>query len=206
MTPNLSPLNVLTPLQFELMTGKADIYANLLSLRSLAMEKFSKVSKIFRLLDDACRITGNDDILIEQKVIGTCVLVQDNKIATVKPTSIIGFTALLPNGNHFHVAFATYPPAVNFKDSVILGVPLDEDKAAWCGLAETSSSSCDHKDGTCEECVQSHLLVCELLDCAEKLGVVVSVSDPTGFWETRNLDNLTNNFRLIKSCKARVSA
>lgn len=204
MISNTLPVNALKTLQFELVTNRSEVYSDMIALREFAQNRFSKVSKIFRVFGEACKISGPEDVLTEQKILGTCILVQDNKVASVPPTSIIGFSMMLPNGNLFHLGFATHSSSIKFRNST-LRPSLGKERAAWCGMAETLNLTCNHALGTCEGCVQSHALVCEILSYAEKLGILVSVSDPTGFWETRNLDNLTNNFKLMKEQCSRLA-
>lgn len=182
-------LRILTPLQFELLSERDEMYDNVLALRDAATSKFEKVSKVFRLFDEACKPVSTDDMLMDVKLQAQGLILKLNRVVSVVPRSVVGFSYLLPNGKIGQMALATYPDVVKLRDGMNLEVPC-RGKAAWCGLIKTLKRDCPHETEVCDKCVQSHELACELLDVAERRGIVTEVYDATDFWFTRNLDSL----------------
>lgn len=158
-----------SPLQFELETSRKDIYQKVFALREKAEKLFSNTSKVFRLFDDSCLPESSEDILLEPKLMSQCISIRDKKIVTTWPSGIVGFAFLLPTDRVGYIGFSTYK---------------NEEQGVWHGLIDTFGDN-----ESFDDCVESHLLCCELLSKAEELGILKEVNDPTNYWNTKNPDS-----------------
>jgi len=203
--PSANQLRVLSPLQFELSAEQDKIYDHILSLREFAARRFDKVTKVFRLFGDACKPKSHDDQLVEVKAMGLGLLLKYKRIATVRPTCIIGFAFCMPNGKPGYVALATYPHAVELRDNLIIETNSGG-KAVWCGLVETFAKPCTKCKGGCNICSESHILACEVLDECERQGILHDVHDATGYWHNRDTQALDTIGCLVNQGKIDISS
>lgn len=181
-------LRCVSPLQFTLVTPKEEVYEAILKLRKKAQSLFPKVSKVFRLFDEACLPSESHDPLLDVKLLGQGLIINDNKIQTVNPESIVGFGILLPTNRVSYIALASYPVAVKRAGKTIQ-VPFNGN-AVWSGIFDTFMAKCNNCRLACEKCISSHELACSLLQEADKIGILKEVKDPTDFWTTRSSDSL----------------
>lgn len=181
-------IRCVNPLQFTLVSSKEEVYGSILKLHKKAKELFPDVSKIFRLFDESCLPSKANDSLIDVKLLGQGLLINESNVFSVSPESIVGFAVLLPTNQVSYVALASYPSIIKRKGKVIQ-VPFDGN-AVWSGIFDTFVAKCNGCSLACEKCVSSHELVCSLLQEAENIGILEEVKDPTDFWITRNYDSL----------------
>lgn len=181
-------LKCVSPLQFVLSVPKNEVYSTIFKLREKALKIFPKVSKIFRLFNEACLPMKEEDPLFDAKLLGHGLLIKDNRIITVIPESIIGFAFLLPTNKVAYMALAIYPESIE-KDGITFEIPYSGE-ALWSGMAETFVNKCQNCDESCSLCLESHELVCELLQKAEDLGALSDVQDQTDYWTTKNVESL----------------
>lgn len=172
------------PLQFELSSAHADVYENIRRLREKAQGLFPKVSKVFRLFDEACLPNNAEDMLLEPKLMAQGMVLKSKRLVTIWPKSVIGFGFLLPTNKVAYLGLATYPFVVE-KSNAQIPVPYNGN-AAWSGLIETFLARCSKCENACSACIEAHELSCELLQEAENMGILGEVQDPTDYWTTRS--------------------
>lgn len=173
-------------LHFELVADKEEVYQVISKLRKEASLIFPAVSKIFRLFNEACIPYGSRDPLLEPKIMGRGLLVRNRKLLTITPQSIIGFGFLLPTDIVAYIGLATYP-------TTLVDVAFDG-QAVWSGIVNTFVKR-GNVYYSYRDCVDSHIGVCDLLQEADRLGVLQFVKDSTDFWTTRNMDSLIQLFQ-----------
>ena len=110
---------------------------------------------------------------------GQGLMIKDKKIVSVTPSGIVGFGFLLPTNRVAYMGLAVYPDSI-------------ENNAVWSGLIETFASQCRSCVFSCEKCIDAHQFSCELLQEAEKLGILGDVSDQSDYWTTRNTQSLVD--------------
>lgn len=176
------------PLQFELLVPRSEMYESIRLLRDKAIKIFPSVSKVFRLFDEACIPVNREDPLLDVKIMAQGLLVKHKRILTTTPKEIVGFGFLLPTNRLAYMALATYPKSV-FVHNRRIEVPFDGN-AVWSGLIETFATRCADCKSSCENCIESHELSCELLQEAERMGILQEVRDHTDYWMTRNSQSL----------------
>ena len=177
-----------SPLQFELIVSKQEQYETIFKLREKAKALFSKTTKVFRILDEACVPSLTCDPLLDVKLLGQGLFIKNKRILTVYPKSIVGFGFLLPTNKVAYLALATYPEYLK-KDEETIKVPYNGN-AVWSGLIETFTRICGDCSLNCDKCVEGHELCCELLQEADNIGALQEVKDQTDFWTTRNTESL----------------
>lgn len=189
-------LRCLSPLQFNLVVPKEDVYDTVLKLKAKAQSLFPKVSKVFRLFDDGCLPIGFDDPLLDVKILGQGMFIINNKILTVSPKSIVGFAFLLPTNKVAYLALASYPSTTKDLGKTIT-VPFNGN-AVWSGIIETFLKKCNSCKSDCDECILSHELSCELLQETENMGILEEVKDPTDFWATRSTQSFVDTSNRLR--------
>ncbi len=152
------------------------------------MKRFEKVSKVFRIFgNQICEVRTEGEMLTDVKLQAITPILKMKRLINVHPNKIIGFSFLLPNGNLGHIALATYPDVVRSFDGMFIEVPC-RGKALWHGSISTFKK--DRSEEHSDDCVQSHKLTCEILDCAEKMRILTEIHDSTGYWDNRNVYQL----------------
>ena len=152
-----------SPLQFELIVSKQEQYETIFKLREKAKALFSKTTKVFRILDEACVPSLTCDPLLDVKLLGQGLFIKNKRILTVYPKSIVGFGFLLPTNKVAYLALATYPEYLK-KDEETIKVPYNGN-AVWSGLIETFTRICGDCSLNCDKCVVSFfkkLIILEL--------------------------------------------
>lgn len=114
-------------------------------------------------------------------------LIQDDRVAHVRPRHVIAFsTSPGPGCEAANFGLCRYPTAVEADGQP---VPTGLDGWNWQAFCKTQYAS-NPEDGGIENFLRCHLLVVKLLDQAQRLGVLGHVKDESGFWDTRDVKAL----------------
>jgi hypothetical protein len=113
---------------------------------------------------------------------------QDGLSLPVAPIHVIGFSTSPGEGSEAaNFGLCRYPSMVEVKGSRFETGLKGWSWRSFCKTQYASNPEC----GGVENFLRSHLTVVSLLDHAAKLGILKKVSDESGFWQGRNVEDLT---------------
>ena len=109
----------------------------------------------------------------------------------VRPERMIGFPLCIGEGlEHAGFALATYPESVIDPETELV-LPTGLDGWSWKASYETQPAG----DKSAARFLYCHITLVAILDSADELGIVASVEDDGGYWETRDVEGLKTSFR-----------
>lgn len=169
-TSILAPASV----HFSLRSPTAEMGQIVLSLHREAKRLFDCVGPPVNLIGEDCAVQYRDP-LVGLKVHARGFLVAPGGAFSVLPQEINAFTIRLPNGLPFHIGLCRYPEQVEVQGKVL---PVKSIGAQWMSFFRSVKLEQD-KPGVC---VEGHIKALMLLRHAEKMGVLLSISDPYKQW------------------------
>jgi hypothetical protein len=105
----------------------------------------------------------------------------------VPPQRLIAFSTLPAEGSEpANFGLAVYPSSIQFQGRTIRTQLKNWFWGSFCKTQYASNPEC----GGVENFLRAHLAVISLLDHAQTLGVLQSVSDEGAYWENRNIEAL----------------
>lgn len=171
-TTDLTP----APVHFTLRAPIIEMGRTVSALRKAALRiGFNDVGPPADLVGEDCAVV-NKDPLAGLKVHARGFLVAPGGVISFMPIEINGFTVELPNGLPFHIGLCRYPERIEVQNR---SLPTKIRCAQWMSFVRTvKTNQCKRPD----ECVESHIKALTLLREAERLGVLISITDPYQQW------------------------
>ncbi|MDY6898840.1 MAG: hypothetical protein SWZ49_12275 [Cyanobacteriota bacterium] len=160
-----------------------------------AKEKIVALHKLalrlpFKSVDDLVEISGDDCNFDKDDVddphafikirASKPVKIADDSFSWENPNYIIGFDSLPGDGSETPMfGLATHSEIKEVNDW------------SWTGFCKTQYAS-NPEYGGLENFLKCHLLIVKMLDAANELGIVSDVSDEGGYWDKRDIQELTS--------------
>ncbi|MDJ0734580.1 MAG: hypothetical protein QNJ47_11035 [Nostocaceae cyanobacterium] len=155
----------------------------IIALRNLALQlPFKRVDELVEIAGDAC--VFEDENINDPHAFIKIRALKPIKIASdtfswKNPTYIIGFDSLPGEGSESSIfGLATHSEIKDINDW------------SWTGFCKTQYAS-NPEYGGLENFLKCHLMIVKILDAACKLGITCDVHDETGYWDNRNIEELT---------------
>lgn len=198
------------PIHFELSCQTDEMLNCIKQLHALATEShFISLTDVVTLIGDQCSVLQKNDLFEGLKIRGRhTLMIGHQRAISVEAEKIVGFTGILPNGANFCIGLATYPEIVTLESGDILATGL-AGRSYWQGFIQTiRSTQCGSAPHHCicplptncpQSCVRSHMIVIQILDQAERLGILREVLDPAMYWELRDEQRLALSIQRSKS-------
>lgn len=189
------------PIHFELSCHPGEALNCIKQLHALATDcDFISLTEVVTLIGDHCSVLQKHDLFEGLKIRSRhTLMIGPQRAISVEAEKIIGFVGILPNGANFCIGLATYPEIVTLESGDILATGL-AGRASWQGFVQTiRTSECGGSPHRCvcpmpqncpQPCVRSHLIVIQILDQAERLGILREILDPAMYWELRDEQRL----------------
>ncbi|AFZ04584.1 hypothetical protein [Calothrix sp. PCC 6303] len=165
------------------------------ALRNLALRlPFQSVDELVEIEGDACHFDKNnfDDphAFIKIRALKPIEIAM-NGFSWENPTYIIGFDSLPGEGSETPIfGLASHSSIKDINDW------------SWTSFCKTQYAS-NPEYGGLENFLKCHLLIVKMLDAACELGITCDVSDETGYWENRNIEELA---RIIRQHNVLIAA
>jgi hypothetical protein len=163
-----------------------------------AREKVAALHKLalklpFKSVDDLVEFSGDDCCSDNNNLNDSHTFIKIRALKPVEiapdtfscenPTYIIGFDSLPGEGSESSIfGLATYSEV------------KDVNNWSWTGFCKTQYAS-NPEYGGLENFLKCHLLIVKMLDAACELGISCDVSDEGGYWNNRNIEELTKTIR-----------
>ncbi|MEA5598624.1 hypothetical protein [Rivularia sp. UHCC 0363] len=147
----------------------------------------------FKNVDDLVEIAGDDCYFDKHDVDDPYVFIKIRALKPVQvakdgfswkdPTYIIGFDSLPGDGSETPIfGLATHSEVQDINDW------------SWTGFCKTQYAS-NPEYGGLENFLKCHLLIVKMLDAACELGITCDVSDESGYWDNRSIEELAETIR-----------
>ncbi len=122
-------------------------------------------------------------------------IMRHDRLYSVEPQEVIGFITQPGDGcEPARFGFCRYPTRIEVLDpdtgamrTVTTGLP----GWRWSTFCKTQYAADLHCGGI-RNFLNCHLSVIGVLDCAEELGILASISDESDFWDNRDLESLAD--------------
>ncbi|MBD2778756.1 hypothetical protein [Iningainema tapete] len=160
----------------------AQVRDKIIALRNVALQlPCVRINELTELQGEACYFDQEnlDDTHIFLKLRALDLIeVAIKGFSSTNPKYIIGF-AILPGKGSESAAFglATHTEIT------------DENDWMWMGFCKTQYAS-NPEYGGLENFLKCHLMIVKMLDEAQKLGITCEVTDESGYWDNRNIEEL----------------
>jgi hypothetical protein len=142
---------------------------------------FAALGPLSLLAGDDVAIIPNDPMKT-LKLHARGLLVHEEEIVSYMPTGIVGFEALLPNGEKMAIGLCEYPDSVTSDRGIELSTGM-AGRSGWMSFARTlKSCECD----CCQACIDSHHALIRLLEAADNMDILKHVRDPFGYWGSKD--------------------
>jgi hypothetical protein len=174
--------------QFSLNNATiAQAREKVVALRNLALRlPFQSVDELVEIEGDACHFDSynfdDPDAFIKIRALKP-IEIGINGFSWENPTYIIGFNSLPGEGSETPIfGLASHSSIKDINDW------------SWTSFCKTQYAS-NPEYGGLENFLSCHLLIVKMLDAACELGITCDVSDETGYWENRNIEELARIIR-----------
>lgn len=169
------------PVHFSLRAPIVEMHETVKNLYAAAHRiGFCDISPHVRFSGDECVVIENDPHAA-LKVHARGFFVQDESVISFLPFEISGFSVALKNGNVFNIGLARFFAKVKY-DGRSFNTRFSF-AAQWNSFVRTVSMG--KRDRI--DCLESHLKSLMLLREAEKLGILMKITDPYKQWDHPDL-------------------
>ncbi len=147
----------------------------------------------FKSVDDLVEISGDDCHFDKDDIYDPYAFIKIRALKPVEvalngfswknPSYIIGFDSLPGDGSETPIfGLATHSEVKEVNDWY------------WTGFCKTQYAS-NPEYGGLENFLKCHLIIVKMLDAANELGIVSDVNDEGGYWDKRDVEELTSTIR-----------
>lgn len=172
-------------------TGANEARRLVSALRQRALDlPLAEVGDLIELHGDDCTSQQNADPSLGWLLVQAGqYLFREDQHFCVPPKHVIAFTAYPGEGcEAANFGLCLYPGTIEAAGRRIRTGLRGWSWSSFCKTQYASNPDC----GGVENFLRCHLSVVGLLDCADKLGLLNSVSDESGYWEQRSIESLTS--------------